>query len=127
MSTKLSYIFGDVELFDHYMIVVMRQNVHISPDYNTILLDLVDNYYKDKPLVYLTHRINSYTVDPAIYLETSKISNLVGFGVIAKAPLAAGNASLEKLFMNKPFEIFKELDEAITWAKEIVSNELQGS
>ena len=127
MSVKLSYVFGDVELFDHYMIVVMRQNVHISPDYNAILVELVNEHYKDIPFVYLTHRINSYTVDPAIYLETAKIRNLVGFGVIAKAPLAAGNATLEKLFMNKPFEIFKDLDEAVKWAKETVSNELQGS
>ncbi|MBT8288438.1 MAG: hypothetical protein HKN00_01680 [Flavobacteriaceae bacterium] len=127
MPIKFSYVFGDVELFDHYMVVVMRANVHITPDYNNILLELVDKYYSDKPFVYLTHRLNSYSVDPAIYYETSKIKNLAGFAVIAEAPLAAGNASVEKLFLSKPFEIFRELEEAIKWAKTIISNERKQS
>ena len=46
-----------------------------------------------------------------------------GFGLIAEIPVASGNAEIEKLFLNKPFEIFSDLDKAIEWAKELIWNE----
>ena len=128
MSLKsIHYVFGDVDLYDDFMIVVMRTGVHITPEYNQVLLELVDKYFKDKPFVYLTHRKNRYTVDPAIYFETSKIKNLSGFGVIAEAPLSGANAAVEKLFLNKPFELFNDLEKAIDWAKTIIDHESKGT
>jgi len=127
MSKSLSYIFCDVDVDDYYMVVVMKPGVHITPNHNKILEDIVNTYFYDKPFVYLTHRKHSYSVDPAIYLETAKIENMAGFGVIAKVPVSSGNAEIEKLFLNKPFEIFTDLDKAIVWAKHIIKNELKGS
>ncbi len=126
MTETIHYIFGDVELFEGYMIVVMRGGVHITPEYNEVLLQLTEKYYKNKPFVYLTHRKNRYTVDPSIYFETSKIKNLAGFGVIAEAPLSGANAKVEKLFLNKPFEIFDDLEKAVAWAKSIINHESRG-
>ncbi|MBT8257247.1 MAG: hypothetical protein KJO49_02165 [Bacteroidia bacterium] len=123
MTEIINYVFGDVQIHNDYMIVIMRSGVHVTPEYNNVLLELVDQYYKVKPFVYLTYRKNRYTVDPAIYFETSKIKNLAGFGVIAEAPLSGANAAVEKLFLNKPFEIFNEPEAAKTWAKSIIKNE----
>ena len=123
MSKTLTYEFCTVTVYKRYMVVVMFSGVHLKPEHNSVLENIVDTYFKDQPFVYLTHRKNSYSVDPAIYVKTSKIKNLAGFGVIAEIPVARANAALEKLFLNKPFEIFDNLEDARTWAKQILDNE----
>lgn len=127
MRRSLTYSFCTVNIYHNFIVVVINSGEHLTPDYNAILLDIVEKYFKDRPFVYLTHRKNSYSVDPAIYLQTSKIETLAGFGVIAEVPVSKGNAEVEKLFLNKPFEIFKTLDDAIVWANEITQNEPEGS
>ena len=123
MKKSLTYDFGVVNLYDNYLITTVNAGEHLTPAHNTILVNLANDYFSNKPFVYLTHRKYSYSVDPAIYLETSKIKNLAGFGVIAEVPVSKGNAQVEKLFLNKPFEIFDTLDDALVWAKKIIDNE----
>jgi hypothetical protein len=49
-------------------------------------------------------------------LETAKIENLKGFAVVSENYKAKVNAQIEKMFYNKPFEIFTKLDDAFNWA-----------
>lgn len=105
MEDELKFDFCNMNIYDNYMVVVMNEGVTINPSHNKILLNIVDTYFNNKNFVYITHRINSYSVDPAIYFETSKIKNLVGFAVVSKDYKAKSNAEIEKLFFNKPFEI----------------------
>ena len=84
------------------------------------LEDIADTYYTSKEFVYITHRVNSYAVDPAVYTKTSQIKNLVGFAVVASNYIALSNAEIEKIFLKKPFEIFTELDKAKEWAQSLV-------
>ena len=117
MTDRIKLDFCDVYIYDNYMVVTVNTGVNITIEHNSILTEIADSYYKNKAFVYITHRINSYSVDPAIYKETSKISNLVGFCVVSKNFMAKSTAQIEKLFLNKPFEIFDTLPEAITWAQ----------
>lgn len=121
MNDVLKYDFCTMHIYDHYMVVEINEGVHLTPSHNEILLNISETYFKNKPFVYLTHRVNSYSVDPAIYSETSKIENLVGFAVISSDFKKKSNAEIEKLFFNKTFKIFDKLDEAINWAKELTS------
>ena len=109
-------------LYDNYLIVVVNEGEHLIPSQNQILVDIAKIHYHNKPFVYITHRKHSYSVDPSIYLKTSKIPNLYGFAVVAEVPVSMANAQIEKLFLNKPFEIFTAIDDAINWAKDIISN-----
>ena len=108
---------GIVTIHDNYLVTVMHEGITVSVEANQILIDLAKTYFKNKPFVYITHRKNSYAVDTAIYKQTVKIQNLIGFAVVSIKGMAITNASLEKMFFNKPFEIFEELDEAINWSK----------
>ena len=127
MKKSLTYDFCTIDIYDNYLVTRINAGIHITPEHNEILLDLVQQYFKDKRFVYLTHRIYSYSVDPSIYKETSKIENLAGFGVIAEIPVSRANAQIEKLFLTKPFEIFNTLEDAILWAESIIKNERQQS
>lgn len=122
MEDELKFDFCNMNIYDNYMVVVMNEGVTINPSHNKILLNIVDTYFNNKNFVYITHRINSYSVDPAIYFETSKIKNLVGFAVVSKDYKAKSNAEIEKLFFNKPFEVFNTLDEAVAWVDLVIHN-----
>ena len=50
-----------------------------------------------------------------------KIENLKGFAVVSNVYKAKSNAEVEKMFFNKPFCIFSELNEAVAWANELVN------
>ena len=127
MPTTLTYEFCTIDIYNNYLIVVMNSGVHITPDHNEVLENIVDSYFRDRPFVYLTHRKHSYSVDPAIYKKTSQIANLAGFGVIAEFPVSRANAEIERLFLNKPFEIFDDLESAKQWAANILKDEKQRS
>ena len=51
----------------------------------------------------------------------SKIKNLKGFAVVSKDYKAKSNAEVEKLFLNKPLEIFDDLNKAISWKDSILN------
>lgn len=120
MTDKLTFDFCEIHIYNQYMIVTINAGVTVGVHHNGTLTNIAETYYKNKPFVYITHRINSYAVDPAIYKETSKIKNLVGFCVVSKNYLAKSTAQIEKLFLDKPFEIFDTLEEAIDWSKSVV-------
>ena len=120
MTDKITLDFCEVHIYENYMIVTVNTGTNMTVYHNNILKDLADNYFRNKPFVYITHRVNSYSVDPSVYKETSKINNLVGFCVVSKNFMAKRTAEIEKLFLNRPFEIFDTLTEAITWAESLI-------
>lgn len=115
MIDVLKFDFCDMHIYNNYLIVIMNEGVTITPSHNQVLLNIVDTYYRKKKFVYISHRLNSYSVDPAIYFETSKIENLCGFAVVSKDFKAKSNAEIEKLFFDKPFEIFNTVEDAVEW------------
>lgn len=120
VKTLVTYDFGEIELYDHYLITVMNRGITVIPEYNNTLIALAKTHFKDKPFVYITHRKNSYAVDPSIYKLTTKIENLVGFAVVSDRPIATKTVPVEKLFFEKPFELFTTLEEGIAWANTLV-------
>jgi len=120
--TKLDFFFGEIFVHDNYIIAVMKEGITVTPDLNDILFDIVTTYFHSKPFVYITNRINSYAVDPAVYVETAKIYNLIGFAIVSQNNLAFSNTDIEKLFFKKPFVHFDTLNEAIIWSENLVLN-----
>ena len=120
MIKSLKYPFCTIDVYENFVISTINKGFHLTPDKNKILEDIANDYFRDKPFVYISHRKYSYSVDPSIYIQTSKMKDLVGMAVVAKAPLSKGNAKVEKLFLNKPFEIFTNFDDAVKWAKSLV-------
>ncbi len=120
MKETLTLDFCDITIYDNYMVVVMKEGMDITPDYNSVLVEITNTYFPKQPFVYITHRIHSYSVDPKIYFETAKIENLKGFAVVSNKYQAKVNAQIEQMFFSKPFEIFTDLEDAIEWANKLV-------
>lgn len=120
MIDLLKFDFCEMQIYDNYLVVVMNEGVTVTPDHNQVLLNVSDTYFNNRNFVYITNRIHSYSVNPSIYFETSKIKNLLGFAVVSKDYKAKTNAEVEKLFFEKPFEIFSTLEIAVDWANSLL-------
>ena len=116
MAKSVFIDFAKIKIYEDYLVVEINSGVHLTPDHHDVLEHVADTYFKNRPFVYITNRVKSYSVDPVIYSKTSKIPNLLGMAVVANAPVSKANAEVEKLFVNKPFEIFQNLEEAKDWA-----------
>ena len=118
---KYQLPFCTTEIYKDYMLTVMNEGITVSPEYNALLTEIAEHHFRNTtPFVYITHRINSYAVNPAVYRETSKIPNLVGFAVVSKNPIQKQQTKVEKVFFDKAFQDFETLDEALAWKDKLI-------
>lgn len=123
MVETLNFEFGEIRVFEHFVIVVMKEGITVKPEYNNDLLDISRKYFTDRPFGYITYRKNSYSVDPMVYLQTSNIENLIAFAVVTKDLVKISNLELEKRFLKKPFKHFENLDDAKNWVNDLIKDE----
>ncbi len=119
MPENLTLDFCTLEIYDTYVISTIDEGVHVNKKMGQLLIDSIIPHYKNIPFVYITNRKYSYSIDPTIYLKTSKINDLLGFAIVSTDKLPLNNVKVEKLFANKPLETFNTLKDAIFWAKKL--------
>ena len=118
----------DIGIFRFYpnlVISEMKEGVAVNFDNCLpIFMQGLEYYTVDTPLVYISNRKNSYSFDPTLHLEVKTIfSNLKGYGVVIYNEMSHRIARLEQNFMDCPVRIFYDLDEAKSWAKELLISE----
>jgi len=111
---------SELFIFDEFLINQIREGESVEPEHNQLLQDVIEKHFENKPVVYITNRINSYAVNPLTYLGTVKIEKLSAFAVVANTKIQREGANFERQFYNKPFEIFDTLGEAIAWSNTIL-------
>ncbi|WP_299242813.1 hypothetical protein [uncultured Aquimarina sp.] len=123
MITSYQTDFGLAEIYEDYIRVIINEGVTVTPDDNNTLLEMVENHFKNKPFVYISHRINSYAVNPTVYSETVKIKNLVGLAVVSDDPRQKKQTIVEKTFFNKELRQFDDLESALLWKKQLLKQQ----
>ncbi|WP_053991341.1 STAS/SEC14 domain-containing protein [Mangrovimonas sp. TPBH4] len=113
---------AEILVFDDFLVVQIREGADIHPKHNEKLNEIVETHYSGKHFVYISNRVNSYSVDPLTYVETEKITNLIGIAIVTDARIMRKNAEYEKNFFDKPYKIFNTLSEAIQWAHKILTD-----
>lgn len=124
MIASFNFSFCRAEIYNDYILTIMKEGITVIPKYNDLLLMASEQYYKNKPFVYISNRVNSYSVNPKIHLEMSKIPNLIGFAVISNEPLQKLQARLEQSMFEKDFRLFESRKLAIEWKDSIIQNYL---
>lgn len=108
-----------LKFYDKYVISIINAGVNLTVEKSNIMSQIALDYYENKPFVYITNRIHEYTVEPEVFKEISKMKSLAGFVVVSDSKDSIKNALLEKIFLDKPFQIFNNLEDAVLWARNI--------
>lgn len=112
--------FGEVTIYDNILIAKLHEGVLFNVESNRKLLDLGTEIFKGKNYGYISHRVNSYAVDPMVYFESAGVKNLKAIAVVSENEITRNNAEqVERKFYKdrNSFEVFQTLEEAVQWIK----------
>ncbi|QED37058.1 hypothetical protein FK178_04735 [Antarcticibacterium arcticum] len=111
--------FGKVWFKDNILIAELNEGILLDVESNRKLLAIGKKNFGDDPYGYISYRINSYAVNPMVYLDSASISNLKAIAVVSTSDMCRNNAVLERQFYkdSNSFEVFETLEEAVSWIK----------
>lgn len=106
-------------------IVVVEADEGVTLSYTTAFSILVAGLKRlgNRPFVYVTNRVNSYSVNPNDYVYLEKIPTLKGIAIVAPNDLVRRNAQLELNFCKKPMKIFESLIDSVEWSEQLLSGD----
>ncbi len=120
LKNEIKLDFGTAYIHENILIAKLNEGVLFDVDSNQKLLDLGAEIFKGKNYGYISHRVNSYAVDPMVYFESANAKNLRAIAVVSENEMTRRNAEeVEKKFYkdNSCFKVFQTLEEAVTWIK----------
>jgi hypothetical protein len=113
-DTEVATIF----FYDNIVIVEALEGVTLS--YKTSFSVLVKGlkYMGNRPWVYISNRVHSYSVNPNDYKYLNEIPSLKAIAIVNYTETGRKNAQLEAAFCKKPFKVFDDLTGAYEWVKQ---------
>lgn len=110
---------GQFTFYPNIVIGEFSEGVHVTFENASFPIQIATQLYGvNQPVVYLSHRIHSYSMDPMAYKEIVELfPNLLALGIVAQNKRSRMLANLERLFLKKPIRVFSNLEEALVWAE----------
>lgn len=116
---------ADVYLYDKFAVVEVKEGQTLSYANGFTLLVKGLRIIGTKPWIYISNRVNSYSVVPTDYKYLNKVPTLKGLAIVSSEKSELNNAHLEKAFFKKPFKIVDSLNSALAWGTEILAESKQ--
>ncbi len=113
--------FTTLKFYPKFVISTVKEDIQFDEEHIQILKEIIVDHYKKQPFIYLANRINSYSVNPLIYVNLIELNLLKGVGIISEDIQRLKTANFEKQFASFPFEIFQNNDEAKAWAERLMT------
>ncbi len=122
-TLEIFFDFGKVNIIDNIVIAEMNEGITFDLPDRSVLLKYCQEYFNEKPFGFISHRINSYAINPTVYIDAAKNFNVKAVAIVAVDTISRGNVAIEKQFFGDPFEIFDNLEYAINWMKQMLLTE----
>lgn len=115
---KVEMPFGNFYFFERFLVSELNQGVHFSWDKVKKVAEIASKYYgENNKIVYISNRVNSYSIEPQSWLKFDKEYNFFKASAIIAYDMKGGlSVVLEKLFSEKRIQKFTDLDSAIDWS-----------
>lgn len=119
IESAIELDFGKITVTENILISELNEGILFDVHNNRELLEIGKKVFNGKNYGYISHRVNSYAVNPMVYLESSNTPTLKAIAVVSKNPICKQNTVLERQFYKNTssFEVFDSLEEAIVWVK----------
>ena len=111
--------FGEVYFFENYIITEFFEGANLTFKHAQEFIVHAEAYYGNlKEVIYISNRINSYSVKALDWLKISnKYSNLRAVCIVCPRKQCKLNFFIEKQFCRQKMELFNELEQAVNWAE----------
>lgn len=108
---------GKVQVFDNYIVATFDEGATVTLERTYQIIGISEIHFRDKKFGYISHRKNSYAIDPIIYTYLRGLENLYAFAIVSKKEIDMHNFKIEKMFYKKNMEFFIEYDNAVSWIR----------
>ncbi len=119
---EISYPFGDLFIFDGFVISEINEGITFNWEHHakTICKDVFDFLGSNgEELVYISNRINSYSVMATDWLKFFNNSYcLKGYYVVSNSKLSGLTSMIENLFFTSKIVRFNSIEEAVNMARQ---------
>ena len=117
LETELNTVY----FYPRMVVSEAREGVTISYKTGFSILLKILRIGSFKKCVYISNRINSYSVNPTDYKYLNKIPSLAAIAIVAPTESARQNAELEKKFFNGKIEVFETILDAYHWTQKMLN------
>lgn len=118
---ELNYPFGDVFIFNGFVISEIKNGMNISwKNHGKLITEDISCYLgtDGSDIIYISNRVNSYAVMAVDWLKFFKSNYyLKAYFIVSDSPSSKINVLIENLFFNNKIKSFNSLFEAVNWAK----------
>ena len=110
---------GEFEFFEDYFIGRINDGVNAGSSFVDALSELIHKHYHGQPVIYISDRINSYSLDPLATEDLIKRNNICFAGVVVYSQQQENMFSFEEhLIDGITMCHFVSLDAALCWSKQ---------
>lgn len=113
--------FGTVKVYNNYMVSSFKEGTTVTLERAYQLIGISEIHFRGRNFGYISHRSNSYAIDPTIYTYLRGLENLKAFAIVSRKEIDMHNFGIEKLFYKKNMQFFIEYDNALAWIKKRLS------
>ena len=126
LTNRITSKIATVYVYNKNILVVeVHEGVNLSYASAASLLFKGLLVLKNRPWVYVSHRVNSYSVVPTDYEYLHKINTLKALSIVVPTGTDPSTTAIEQIFCRKPFKLFNNgLEEAMQWAEKILKDEV---
>lgn len=128
---EFNYSFGNLYIFKEFIVSEINQGIILNwDDHAKLLIDDVSHFFEVKgqktnggDLIYISNRINSYSVIASDWLKFFKHSySLKDYCIVSENKVGVLGSMIEKLFYTKKIKHFNNLYTAINFVKKGVAD-----
>ena len=118
---KVEFPFGVFYLMDKFIISELNDEIHFDWDkIQEVIGMLIDNYGEKPRIGYLSNRVNSYSIEPQLWLDFHRDYDfIIASAMVSYTDFNYLSATIEKHFTKASLKRCFSLDEAILWMLEL--------
>ena len=118
---ELNYPFGNIYIFQGFLVSEINEDVIFNwENHGKLVVEDVASFLgtDGSDLVFISHRIHSYSVVAADWLKFFKNAyTLKAYCIVSKGKTGAMSFMVEKLFFSKKIKRFSSIFQAVNWVK----------
>jgi len=111
--------FGEFEFYPDYFIGQINEGVNAGYDYVDALSELIQKHYSGRPVIYISDRVNSYSLDPFATMDLIKRNNIRFAAIVTYTNIQKTDYPFEeKIIEGISMRSFNSLATAVIWAEQ---------
>lgn len=116
-SSKIEFSFGTFFFLDKIIISELNEGIHFDwQKIEQVISAVAEHYGGNFKIAFLSNKINSYSIEPHLWLRFYKEYNfIIASAIVTYNEIGFNNATLEKHFSRTSVKRCNTLDKGIEW------------